>query len=159
MKLYELTRQMAELQNLDLDEEALKDTIEGIEGGVEIKAENMTRAMGNMDSDIAALDAEIKRLQGRKKALTNRKDRLREDLLVNMEESGISKIQCPLFTVTLVKGRDMVAIDSVEDLPDGLVKTEITFKPIKADILRALKDGIDVPGAHMTKSQSSIRIK
>lgn len=75
-----------------------------------------------------------------------------------MEASGISKIECPYFSITLAAGRDIAVIDDPEILPDDLVDVEMSIKPKRADILKALKIG-DVTGAHIEKSKTSIRIK
>lgn len=157
--LYQLLHQFEELSNLDIDQETLADTMEALEGEIQVKAENILRVVANMGGDITAVDNEIKRLQARKMALTHRKDNLKDYLRVNMEKSEIKKISCPLFAITLVAGRAMVEIDSVDDLPEEYVKTQVTFKPVKADILKAMKDGTDVPGAHLITSKSQIRIK
>lgn len=158
-----MTGQYQELMALasdpELPPEALADTLEGLEGEIKIKAENIVHVLLNSDTDITALDVEIKRLQARKKAIENGKSRLKDYLRFNMEATGISKIACPLFSISLGKGRDIVSIDDEEQLPAGCVKTKVTSAPDKATILAYLKEGIHIPGASLIKSQSSLRIK
>nr|WP_234599981.1 siphovirus Gp157 family protein [Pseudomonas aeruginosa] len=50
-------------------------------------------------------------------------------------------------------------IDDEKKLPDELVKVKVETSPDKNAIARALKDGKDVPGAHLERAKSSIRIK
>lgn len=162
MKLYELTGQLIELNAMADDPEmaeAVTDTLEGLNMELSDKAEKIMYVITNRDGDIEALDKEIARLTARKKQLNNFQSSLKNYLQYNMEASGMKKIECPLFTITLAAGRDVAIIDDADALPDDYVKVETTVKPVKADILKALKAGETVPGAHIEKSQSSIRIK
>lgn len=161
--LYKLTEQQRELKELagsgDVPAEALADTFEALGGQFNEKAVSISHVVKDIDTDIEALDAEIKRLSERKKVMKNKQDSIREYLRTNMEANGISKIECPLFTITLAKGRDVAVIDDVNDIPDQWVEVSVTQKPDKAAILRSLKAGDDVPGAHIEKSKTSLRIK
>ncbi len=82
-----------------------------------------------------------------------------EYLRNNMEASGISKIQCPLFSITLVAGRDSVAISDESAIPDDFLNVKTVISPDKTAIAKALKDGQEVAGASLQRGQSSIRIK
>lgn len=161
--LRELSHELQEVQSLALDpdvpEEALRDTLDGIEGMFNEKAVRIVHVIANSDTDVDAIGAEIKRLSERKRSIELAQDRLREYLRFNMEATGISKISSPLFTITLAAGRDMVEIYDEAALPDEFVRVKTVVSPEKADILKALKSGIEVPGATITKSKSSIRIK
>ena len=125
-------------------------------GVFNVKAVNVVYVINNMDSDVSEIDEEIKRLQDRKKVIKNGEDRLRDYLKFNMEASGISKITCPLFTITLARGRDVVVIDDESLIPPEHIVT--TTRPDKSGLLKALKEG-PVEGAHIEKSQPSLRIK
>lgn len=161
--LRELSHELQEVQSLALDpdvpEEALRDTLDGIEGMFNEKAVRIVHVIANSDTDVDAISAEIKRLSERKRSIELAQDRLREYLRFNMEAAGISKISSPLFTITLAAGRDIVEIYDEAALPDEFVRVKTVVSPEKADILKALKSGIDVPGATITKSKSSVRIK
>ena len=75
--LRELSKELAEVRDLALDpdvpEEAIRDTLEGLEGIFQDKAVSVVHVLTNGDSDIAALDAEIARLTDRKKHIQDRK--------------------------------------------------------------------------------------
>ena len=161
--LRELSHELQEVQSLALDpdvpEEALRDTLDGIEGMFNEKAVRIVHVIANSGTDVDAISAEIKRLSERKRSIELAQDRLREYLRFNMEATGISKISSPLFTITLAAGRDIVEIYDEAALPDEFVRVKTVVSPEKADILKALKSGIDVPGATITKSKSSVRIK
>ncbi|MSR12886.1 MAG: siphovirus Gp157 family protein [Gammaproteobacteria bacterium] len=163
-KLYEVAAQYRELEDqLDTDDaslaEAIRDTLEAIGGEFNDKAQAVVHIGLNIDADCAALDKEIDRLKQRKASLVNRNDNLREYLRVNMVKTGINKISCPLFTITLALGREVAVIDVESDLPDDLVTVKTVIAPNKAEILKLLKAGEVIPGAHIERSQSTVRIK
>lgn len=160
MKLYELVGQYKELQDMDdMDPQAIADTLEGVTGDIQEKAQAIVAVRAGMESDISAIDTEIARLQDRKKAIKNRDDSVRNYLKTNMEAAGITNIKCSLFSITLAKGRDVVVIDSEEDLPDEYVSVKTTVAPDKKKILDDLKAGKDVAGARLGKTDTSLRIK
>lgn len=161
--LRDLSKEMIEVRDLamdpDIPPEALRDTLDGIEGMFNEKAVRVVDVINNSDSDVAAIDAEIARLQARKKVIQNAQSSLKEYLRDNMEATGINKIECPFFVITLAKGRDIAVVDNEDALPDDYVRVMTTVAPDKVAILKALKEGEDIPGAHLEKSRSSVRIK
>ena len=160
-KLYELTGQINELNEMlesEGMEDAVKNTLELIEGEFSVKAENIIKLISNKGADLPAIDEEIKRLKKRKSTIENFQENLRSYLIENMQSGNINKISCPLFTVTLVEGAYKLEIDKEEILPDEYVNIEVTEKPDKRKILKDLKDGVEVPGAKKVRGNKSLRI-
>jgi hypothetical protein len=158
-KLYEIANDIQALEDLDLPEDQIKDTLDGLQGTFELKAESVGKFMANLDGDIEKIDHEIKRLQNRKKVMENRKESIREYLRYNMAATGITRISCPLFTISLVKGRPMAVIEDDRSVPDKFKVTKTTVSISKADLLEALKAGEEVPGAKLGETAPSLRIK
>lgn len=160
MKLHEMSAAVAKLHDDDqLDAQTIKDTLESIEGDINEKGVNIVKLTQGWDADISAIDEEIKRLTTRKKAIKNRSDQLRDYLRYNMQASGITKIECPLFTVSLSKARQVVQIDDESLIPDDYVSVKTTVSPNKAEILKALKAGEDIPGASISEGEQALVIK
>lgn len=162
--LYAITEQFKELAALaeTADEDlaiALRDTMEGIEGEFQEKGKAIAMVTLNIDGDLEAIQSQIDRLTERKRIITNRKESLKEYLRTNMEASGITKISHPLFTITCGKGKPIVVIDDEKAIPDEFVNVKVTSAPDKAMIAKAIKEGIEVPGAHTETGKSSISIK
>lgn len=162
--LYELTGQFKELAILmdGADEDmaiAVRDTMGAIEAEFNDKALAVSRVILNMDGDIEAVEAEIDRLQERKRIMTNRKGQIIDYLRENMEAADITKISCPLFSITLCKGRESVIVDDEKLLDDDLVNPKVTMVPDKRAIAERLKAGQEVKGARLERGQASIRIK
>jgi hypothetical protein len=161
--LYELTSQMIGLHKLiedgEMEPQALQDTLDGLEGDIQVKAEGLLAYVANMGADLDAIDAAVKRLTERRTAITNRQESLREYLRFNMEASGIDKITCPLFTITLRKAPDVVVIESEDLIPAMYKETVETVKISKEAIKRHLKSGEHVPGARLGEGKRGLIIK
>ena len=162
--LYDLTGQFKELAVLmdGADEDlaiAVRDTLGAIEAEFNDKALAVSRVILNMDGDIEAVDAEIARLEERKRILCNRKGQIVDYLRENMEAAQITKISCPLFTITLAKGRNSVVVDDEKLLPDDLVSVKVTTTPNKKAIADQLKAGKEIKGARLERGKSSVHIK
>ena len=71
MTLYELTGQYLELLEMAeediLDQGIIKDTLEGLDGEIEDKAEKIEIVLKTLDSNVDMLEKEINRLELRKK--------------------------------------------------------------------------------------------
>lgn len=162
-QLYKLTGQLKELEILvskeEVPAEQVEDTLKVIEGDFEEKAINIIKVVKNQQPSIDAMDNEIARLNRMKKSIASKMENLKEYLRTNMEASGISKIECPLFTITCKKPADVVIITDEDELPDDLVTTKTTVSPDKKVILKKLKAGEDVPGAHLGKAKAALQIK
>lgn len=162
--LYTISKEYQELALLaeGADEDmavAVRDTMEGIEGEFQEKGKALAMVTLNMDGDLEAIQSQIDRLTERKRLLINRKESLKEYLRSNMEASGITKITHPLFTITLGKGKPIVVIDEESKIPDDFMRVKVTSAPDKVEIAKAIKEGVEVPGAHSEIGKSSISIK
>ena len=163
-QLYKLADEYRELQALsDTDDEgmalAVRDTLEAVGGEFNAKAQAIATLAINMGSMVEAIDAEVDRLNKRKQAIRNRQEALKDYLRDNMEAAGITKISCPLFSITCAKGREIAVINSEDQIPDEYMRVKTDIAPDKNAIAAALKDGKEVPGAHLERAKSSIRIK
>ena len=163
--LYELTGQFLELQEMLLDPEAevdvIKDTMEGIEGEIEIKADNYAKAMRNLDAQAMTIRIEMERLRSRLNRCETGQKMLKENLYQSMVVTGKRKFKTDLFTFSIQKngGKAPVIMDvqDTSELPDELVRIE--EKP-DLDAIRTLieKEG-SCKYAHLGERGESLRIK
>ena len=107
MTLYELTNDYMNLLELaedpDIDEQAFMDTLEGIDGALEDKAEGYAKVIRTLEGDAAACDAESKRLRNKKQAIERNIDRMKKALQYAMETTGKTKFKTPLFSFNIQK--------------------------------------------------------
>ncbi len=162
--LYQIGKEFQELALLaeTADEDmavAIHDTMGAIQAEFEDKGKAIAMLALNIDGDLEAIQSQIDRLTERKRIINNRKEALKEYLRTNMEASGITKISHPLFTISLGKGRPIVVVDNEKDIPDDYMNVKVTSSPDKAMIAKAIKEGVEVPGAHSETGKSSISIK
>lgn len=162
--LYQISKEFQELAVLadTADEDlavAIHDTMGAIQAEFEDKGKAIAMLTLNIDGDLEAIQSQIDRLTERKRVINNRKESLKDYLRTNMEAAGITKISHPLFTITLGKGRPIVVIDDEKAIPDDYVDTKVISTPVKGVIAKAIKEGIEVPGAHSEIGKSSISIK
>ena len=162
--IYELTQDYLRLLEMaedpELDPEVIADTFEGIEGELEIKAENYAKVMKNLEGDIAALKAEEERLAKKRKAIENNIKRMKATLQEAMELTGKTKFKTELFSFGIQKNAPSVVIDAadIRDIPEDYLK----FKEPEVDktaIKNAINAGVNFEGlAHLEVSQS-LRIR
>ena len=164
MTLYELTSEymelLAMLEDPDVDEDLINDTLEGIDGELEVKADGYARVMRQMDADAKAIKAEEERLANRRKSLENRSAALKGRLQQMMEITGKVKFKTELFSFGIQKNPAAVVIDEryIENIPECYLiiqEPKIDKQKIKED----LKAGLDLEGiAHLEQSES-LRIR
>ena len=159
--LYELTDDYLALLEMaedpDIDEQALKDTMEGIEGALEIKAEGYAKIIRMLEGDAAVCDAESKRLRNKKQAIERNIDRMKKALQYSMVQTGKTKFKTPLFSFGIQKNPASVVIDHAGMVPASYwipQPPELDKKAIKAYI----KENGDVDWAHLEQTES-LRIR
>lgn len=158
-KLHEITKDFNAIQNEDMSPEEMRDCLDSIECAFEDKANNILAFTSGLDSDVKAIDEEIKRLQARKKTIVNRSDSFKEYLRNNMEQSGMTKITHPLFTVTLGKPMKKAVVFDSDSIPDEYVNVKTEIKPDLKLILKDLKEGVEISGAKIEEGKSRLLIK
>lgn len=163
-KLYEIVGDILQLQEMfeeeAIDEETLKDTLEGIEGEFDDKIENYCKVIKNLESDIAGLKAEEQRLSGKRKSLENNIKSLKSFMFNSMKAINKTKAGGDLFTASIQKNGGVTPIIlDVEDtskLPDELVR--IKEEPDMEAIRKILEKG-ESEYAHFGERGESLRIK
>lgn len=161
MTLYELTSEymelLAMLEDPDTDEAVILDTLEGVGGELEEKADGYARVMRQMDADAKAIKAEEERLYNRRKSLENRSAWLKSRLQNVMELTGKTKFKTELFSFGIQKNPAKVVITDESRIGhDYLIP-----QPPKVDT-KAIKDALNAgfcfDWAHLEQSES-LRIR
>ena len=162
--LYELTNDYMNLLELaedpDIDEQAFMDTLEGIEGALEDKAEGYAKVIRTLEGDAAACDAESKRLRNKKQTIENNIKRMKTALQFAMQATGKTKFKTALFSFGIQKNPAAVVMDEayIENIPERFLipqDPQIDKKAIK----EALKNGEDLSGLAHLEQTESLRIR
>ncbi len=160
--LYEITGQYLELldmlQNSDeIEGEILKDTLEGIEGELEVKAENYAKIIKELTLDAKKFEEEKIRLEANQKALESRAKQLKEYLYKSMQITGKTKFKTDLFSFNIQKngGQQPMTILPDVEIPSQYLK----FEPDNAKIREALKKGEELPFARLEEYGTHLVIR
>lgn len=157
--LYELTGERLALQHkletLELDEQAILDTLEGSSVEIQAKIESYCYVIKNMEMLPEQIKLEEKRLADRRKAYEKRVEHIRNWLFINMQACGITKIESSAFTVAIQNNPLSVVIDDEALIPDGYKRLPEPppLVPDKTMIKNAIQSGLEVPGAHIQQTQ------
>lgn len=149
--IYEITGDVLQLQEMlenDPENEYIQDTLESLNGELEMKAEAICRVIKNMESNLEGFKTEIDRLTKRKKVLENSIDRLKKALFEAMQVTGTDKIKGDLFTIRLQRNAPQLPKDlRIEQVPiQYLVEAPpvIDKRELLADIKAGKVEGIEL---------------
>lgn len=140
---------MITLQDMDLPEEAINDTLEGMSGELVEKGKSVAAFFQNIDSEVAQMEEYKKRIDTRIRAYKARSDRLKKYLLDNMVKCEITAITCPEFEIKTAKTPPSVVIDEGAKVPEKYQVTKTTVSPDKNGLREALKNGEEFEGIRL----------
>ena len=155
LALYQLAdlylEDLQKLADLELDAQTVADTLEGLSGELEVKATNVAAFARNLEASAEAIKNAEAQMAARRRAIENRANHLREYLKMNMERTGITKIDGPYFALTIKKNPPAVHVEAPELVPAEYMKTPPPPPPVldKKGVAEALKSGKDVPGCRL----------
>ena len=159
--LYDLTEQFQELLSMaldpDVDEQALADTMEGIECEIEEKADGYAKVIKSLEADVEALKVEEARLAGRRKNISANIDRMKRSLETAMRLTGKTKFKTSLFSFNIAKNPPALKIDMPDRVPEEFLIPQEP-KVDSAAIKKELKEGVVYGWCHLEQSES-LRIR
>nr|DAI75731.1 MAG TPA: resistance protein [Caudoviricetes sp.] len=160
MTLYELNQSWQEvfdmLLDADVPEEAIFDTIEGIEASMDEKADSYAKIIRSLEGDAGKLDAEIKRLQARKAGIQKRREWLMQQLTDTMRSTGRLKFRTALFSFAIQKNGGARPVDVISEVPKEWLKPG---DPDTKRIREWLEAGNTLPFAVLGNRGESLRIR
>lgn len=162
--LYNLTADYMEVldmaQDPDIEPQVIADTLEGIDGEIELKAENTTIIMKELEAEVSKLKAEEQRLYNRRKSIENNIEDMKKQIYNAMKLTGKTKFKTTLFNFSIAKngGKIPVIVDAdCSEMPDDFVI--ISKKPN----VEALREYIEKHGtcayAHYGERGEGLRIR
>lgn len=162
--IFKLNEQLIEFQNLiaeagdDLDEQTIRDTLEGLEGTIEDKLKDYAAVLKNLESDVAGMKAAEAEINKRRKVIVNNIERMKTVMEQTMLLTDIAKIEDPRFIIGFRQCPASAEILSEDELPD-MVFTPQDPKIDKGLLLQLLKDGQEVPGARLVTDKKNFYVK
>lgn len=166
-RLYEITGDLLQLQEMledSVEDEALADTLEAVQGEYELKLEAYCKVVKNLEADMEALKAEADRLNTKRAVLNANVERLKKAMFDSMKATNTSKVKGTIFTLAIQKNGGKIPVNYDKDnkditahLPDQLVV--VTEKPNLEAIRELLEAGKVVKGFTLGERGESLRIK
>ena len=166
--IYEITSAYLQISDMmedpEMDPQLLADTMEAIDGELEVKAENYGKVLKNLEGDIAVLKAEEDRLKAKRQTIENNIRRMKAALQGAMEVTGKTKFKTDLFSFGIQQNAPSVVIDTedIETLPPEFIKVkkEVDKVALKEVLLRGSEEEREKLNgyAHIERS-NSLRIR
>lgn len=159
-KLHEITGSLIQIENMMDDPEAgeqqILDAIETMDGALKEKAVSIVMLVQNLESASDAIKAAETRMSERRRVIDNRTRAIKDYVLKCMQASGIMKIECPEFKISIRNNPQKVVIEDEKLVPIFYLRQpEIPPpQPDKKLIASDIKQGVIVDGCHLEQGQS-----
>ena len=164
MKLYELSKDYENLilaiENGEVPEEAIADTLESIELMLDDKADNIACWIKQLTAEAEAIKAEEDKLKARRTAKLNRAERLTEYLAECLTNAGRTKIETARNVISFRKTPPKVVFDDEKAFVEWAVVNADTLlnygKPTvnKTAVKAAIEIGWNFAGVRIESSQN-----
>lgn len=138
MTLYDLTADYLELQEMmedDISDDALRDSMESIEGLYEDKIDGYAAVIRTLEAEATAYKDESDRMANKAKVIRNNISRMKKAMYESMLQTGIRKVKGKRFTVAIQKNGGkapfVLTWDNPNTLPDNLVERKPNIEAIR----------------------------
>lgn len=158
-KLYEIANDYAKLMDEGLDPELISDTLEGMEGELADKIEQLLAICKNETGYAERLKEEAKSLNDRASSILNKVENIQSYIANSLITAGKKKLRAGLHQVTIRSPSESVEILDSSSIPAEIVEFETTIKADKLAIKHQLKAGISIPGVQLKIGKPSLIIK
>lgn len=141
------------MQDADLPEEVIRDTLEGLQYPIEEKTTAIASMVRNMESFADQIDTAVDQMKARSTSARNRAERIKAYAKESMERAGISKIECPYFRVAIRKNPPKVLIDESAVIPAKYLTTPPPPepKPNRTALKQAIEAGEAIEGVSVVQ--------
>ena len=167
MKLYEISKLYKSfidmVENDEIPQDALADTLESITAEIEDKADNIACMIKNLTADAEAIKAEEQNLAKRRKSKESRIEWLKSYLTDNLVANGLDEIETARNKITF-RASESVMIDNETDFIEWAMHNNealLSYKTPtvnKTAIKKAIADGAKLDGVRI-ESRENIQIK
>lgn len=160
MKLYELSDAYRELLDRDdLDPQAVVDTLDAIKDEIKIKADNIASLIDELQSSAERKKDKAKAWSESSLADEQRAKWLKQYLKSELDNAKLKKVETENHLLNVRNFKASTVIDDEDKIPDqyrNYAKYEGMYDVMKQDVYAALKDGKDVPGAHLEPNRNVV---
>lgn len=153
-----LCEQIAELNDLDADDEFVIGSAEGC-SSISEAIVHYARIVEELEADAKTLSEWIAKRNERKRRFENTADKIRAKLAWAMAESGLKNVKEPDMTISVRDNPAGIQFTcEPHEAPEQFVTTKTSYSWNRAAVKEALEKG-DLPFAHKTNGGQSISIR
>lgn len=141
------------------DQQIVEDTLEGISGAIEVKAQGYVAVMNQLDMEIEACKKQKAEWDARLKIRQNAKDRLKKRLLDGMMMLGKNELQAGDVTLKVSNAGGVLPLvfDESKTVPERF--TKITIETDNKLVREALENGEDLDFVHYGERGKVLKVK
>lgn len=155
MNLNEINQKIKELNDMDLDPDVLKDTLDSLQLTKNEKLDGIASLIEKNKRDIDWIGQKVKAYQEEKKRLTNKNKSLMAYMTSVIDESGAKEVHTNNHILRPRNYKPSTVIDD-ESLVSSDYKEQETVEKINKKLIYAdLRAGIKVPGAHLEPNRKT----
>lgn len=160
MNLFELGQQYQALADReDLDPTVLADTLDSIDDTWSDKANNIARWIESLDSDVDWLMKKKRSISDELSYRKNLRTNLMTYLTSAIDDRGLKEVHTDDYILRPRNYKQRTVIDDEDKIPGeyrNYAKYQGMYDIKKNDVYKALKDGKNVPGAHLEPNRSTV---
>jgi len=156
--LYQLADQY--LQILEKTDEAENDDafnlmLDSLSSDIKEKATNVAMYIRNLEASAESIKQAESEMAARRKALESKSTRIKQYLLENMNRTGITKIECPYFAISVRDNPESLVVDIGAQIPDEYYKQPPPPEKVLDKVLlkKDIKEGLIVEGCRLERKQ------
>lgn len=152
--LFEISSEYREAltELVDLEDEAVVDTLDALKGTLELKAGNISFFVKNLEITSDGMKKAEENIASRRRTLDKKIDRIKSYIKTNMINAGIKKIELPEFVITVKDNPPKVDVVNEDIIPEKYFCAKTYLSPDKKLIKKDLADGEDVDGCTLTQN-------
>ena len=160
MTLYDIKGEFLSLYELateENDEQAFADTLEGLKGELEVKANGYVQVIKQLEMEQDECDKIIAAFKAKKETRANNVKRMKLALIMAMDAAEVDTLPAGDYTLKIVKNGGLQPLKIDGDVPDNFKK--IIYEDDKDLIRKALNDGEELEFAHLEPRGRHLNIK
>jgi hypothetical protein len=163
VRLFEIANQYRALEALDtsedIPEDAIRDTLDSLEGDFEVKAVTIAKFILSLEDAADSIAAAAKAMEARAARVNKRAESIKAYLLFQMQAINKKKIETAEIILRRQNNPPAVQITNESGIPAEYWRQPPIppMIPDKAKLKEALQSGIDIPGAFI-ESGEHVRI-
>lgn len=165
--LYELTGEYLALSDMlmddEVDEQTVLDTLEGVKGEIEIKAEGYVKVLRSIEAQAETYAKEAEAFTKKATTAKNRAESLKRALFNAMTEMDLPEIKTDLFKLKIVNNGGIQPLwmtEDINEIPEDFIRIKKEADKSKiAEHLKTLPEGVEVPWARLLPRGKHLTIK